>query len=120
MRAQYIPVKPISSTSVHGGIDYVPDYLSSVYAAQLSLLPVSKQVQLEAKYVPYPELLSYDLYGDLDYWWVLCAVNGVVNPFTDMIAGMLWKVPALTDIQSMLAGSSATGGMSNIGSVVVV
>ena len=119
MRAQYIPVDSAPSISVHGGVDFIPDYLSSVYASQLANLPISRQIVLDPKYVPFPELLSNDLYGDMDYWWVLCAINGIINPFTDMIAGTLWKVPALGDIQKMLADAAA-GGSSNVGDVVGV
>lgn len=119
MRSKYIPVVYVDSLVALGQKEYVPDWLNSVYVTAIKNLPTSKQLILPAKYVPYPELLSNDLYGTVDYWWVLCMFNGVVRIFTDMNAGDLWNIPALSDIQAMLsAGSSA--GTNLIGSNVIV
>lgn len=30
-----------------------------------------------------PEQVSQSLYNDPQYWWVICYINGIVNPYTD-------------------------------------
>jgi|LWDU01.1.fsa_nt_gi hypothetical protein len=32
-----------------------------------------------------PESVSYALYGTTDYWWIICAINNVIDPFYDWV-----------------------------------
>jgi hypothetical protein len=32
-----------------------------------------------------PEVVSYVLYGTSDYWWVICAINNIIDPFYDWV-----------------------------------
>jgi len=32
-----------------------------------------------------PEVVSHVLYGTTDYWWVICAINNVMDPFYDWV-----------------------------------
>lgn len=34
---------------------------------------------------PRPELLSYQLYGNSGYYWVLCMLNGIYDPYYDWV-----------------------------------
>ncbi len=120
MRAQYVPVVSVDSESVFGQKEFIPDWLNTTYVGSIKSLPVSQKLILPPKYVPYPDLLSYDLYGTVDYWWVLCMFNGVVRIFADMTPGTLWKIPALSDIQSMLSSAGSPTGSNLVGSNVVI
>lgn len=53
------------------------------------------------KYSYRPMTMSFDVYGVIDYWWVILAVNGYKNPnefhsFTSLI------VPTIGEIESIL------------------
>lgn len=45
-----------------------------------------------------PDLISYRMYGTVDYWWVVCLVNGIDNPLEDLKLGTLLKIPTTLDI----------------------
>ena len=40
------------------------------------------------------DALASDLLGDSTYWWVICLMNDLVNPFSyDLLPGTLLKIP---------------------------
>lgn len=45
-----------------------------------------------------PDLISFENYGTVIYWWVVLLVNGIDNPFTGIEPGMKLKIPSLLDI----------------------
>jgi hypothetical protein len=47
------------------------------------------------KYVRRPDLLSYDLYGDSNFWWVFVLYNrnALLNPINDLTLGKTIIVP---------------------------
>jgi hypothetical protein len=45
-----------------------------------------------------PDLISYQYYNTVDFWWVIMLVNNIQNPLTDLEIGMLIKVPNILDI----------------------
>ena len=45
-----------------------------------------------------PDLLSYKLYGTEQYWWIVCLVNDIQNPFSDFEEGQILKIPSILDI----------------------
>lgn len=52
-------------------------------------------IVLEHKYQHRPDLLSYDLYGTPDYWWIFSVVNqdAIKDPIYDMTTGLQIYVP---------------------------
>lgn len=46
-----------------------------------------------------PELLSYKLYGNQAYWWILMYINEIHDVWNDMIVGTVIQVPHVKDIQ---------------------
>lgn len=38
------------------------------------------------------ENISYKLYGTVNFWWLLCLINGVNNPFEELIPGTSIKI----------------------------
>ena len=32
-----------------------------------------------------PELLAEKIYGDQDYWWIICTINKVIDPLYDWV-----------------------------------
>jgi hypothetical protein len=51
-----------------------------------------------------PDLLSYDLYGSVAYWWIFLArnINVIRDPIWDMVAGMAIYVPTASRIQTLI------------------
>ena len=45
-----------------------------------------------------PDLISYRIYGTIDYWWLICMINGIQNPLKDMVVGALLEIPSVLDI----------------------
>lgn len=46
-----------------------------------------------------PDMLSYRVYNDESYWWVLCKVNQIDDIWNDMYNGMEIIIPDINDIE---------------------
>lgn len=59
---------------------------------------------LETKYENRPDLLSYDLYGSPNFWWVFMIVNPdqIKDPIYDFKAGMIINVPTANRLSNNL------------------
>jgi len=42
--------------------------------------------------------ISFKNYGTVDFWWILCLVNEIDNPLTDLEIGQILTVPNSIDI----------------------
>jgi hypothetical protein len=49
-----------------------------------------------------PDLISASVYGVVDYWWIICYVNKIQNPFTGLVPGMILTIPNLIDVYDFL------------------
>lgn len=45
-----------------------------------------------------PDLISFKVYGVVDFWWVICLVNDISNPLVDIELGQILKIPNKIDI----------------------
>lgn len=45
-----------------------------------------------------PDLISKRVYRDERYWWIICLVNSIENPLTDIVVGSIIEVPDIRDI----------------------
>jgi len=50
-----------------------------------------------------PDLLSYRIYGDSQYWWILCKFNNIDDIWNDMYIGGDLVIPSLADIEDYYA-----------------
>jgi len=48
--------------------------------------------------IPDPALISYRVYGDVGFWWVVLLVNGIENPLIELEPGMILEIPNKLDI----------------------
>jgi hypothetical protein len=47
-----------------------------------------------------PDLLSFNIYGRADYWWILLKFNNIMDPFTELNRpGLVMRYPNIKDIQ---------------------
>lgn len=59
----------------------------------------------DERYVHRPDLLSYDIYGTVDWWWVIPLRNSFEDLVFDLEIGMRLAIPDQSYIQSVLGGS---------------
>jgi len=45
-----------------------------------------------------PDMISYKTYGTVNYWWVICLVNQIFDPFNDLYVGQQLKIPNILDV----------------------
>lgn len=45
-----------------------------------------------------PDMISYKCFGSVRYWWVICMVNDILNPFSDIVTGKVLTIPSIKDI----------------------
>lgn len=44
------------------------------------------------------DMISYRMYGTVDYWWVICLVNSIDSPLEDIQLGTVLTIPNKLDI----------------------
>lgn len=54
--------------------------------------------RIEGKDIMRPDLISYRIFGTIDYWWLIMMINGIENPLKDMVVGDLLEIPNVLDI----------------------
>lgn len=45
-----------------------------------------------------PDMISYKMYGTVNYWWIICLVNNIFDPFNDLYVGQQLTIPNALDI----------------------
>lgn len=84
---------------------------ASWYMGNLNLRHVNPDVTdtivtIENKYHERPDLLSYDLYGTADYWWVFMVRNPnlIKDPIFDQTQGKTIYVPTMSRLTTLMGG----------------
>ena len=54
--------------------------------------------------VSQPDLISKRVYGTERYWWIICLINGIQNPFTGIVEGEIFEIPNVRDIYNFYQG----------------
>lgn len=47
-----------------------------------------------------PDSISNIVYGTVGYWWLICFVNKIYDPFVDLTVGQQLTIPNILDIQN--------------------
>jgi hypothetical protein len=87
-----------ASTSRYNNTPFVSrkvNYLDYWKYTSIQLSANDSQYQLDGKYNLRPDLLSYDLYGTIDLWWVFMVANPDVikDPIYDFVTGTIIYIP---------------------------
>jgi hypothetical protein len=53
-----------------------------------------------------PDMISYKVYGDLNYWWILMKYNNIFDVWNDLVVGEVLNVPSKLDIDDFIIASS--------------
>ena len=56
-----------------------------------------------------PDMISYRVYGTHDYWWVICILNGITDPFSQFPAGTIIQLPSRFSIEQYLSLRNTSG-----------
>lgn len=74
------------------------DFLNNTLSYFVMNYPVS-YYQVNESDLMRPDMISYKCYNQCcDYWWIICFVNQIENPFTDFFTGQILTVPNFQDI----------------------
>ena len=80
------------------------DSLNSYLLYQIPSLPVAGYYTLR-KEQNRPDILSYNIYGDTQYWWILLWYNHFLKP-QDLKSGIKIKFPSLSAIEQLYLNAS--------------
>lgn len=54
------------------------------------------------KFVNRPDAISYEVYGNSKFWWIIAMANDVKDPFFEFYKGRTLKIPNLEMIKNKL------------------
>lgn len=79
-------------------------YLSNYEPRNIPRDGTDKLKILEPKYENRPDLLSYDLYGTPNFWWVFMVVNPneIKDPIYDFKPGLTFYTPTMSRLMNIL------------------
>jgi hypothetical protein len=49
------------------------------------------------------DLLAWNFYDNVKLWWIIAAVNDIVNPLTDMYEGQILIIPDRNDVLAFVS-----------------
>ncbi len=98
MSAKYSNMSPWFNTNI------VRDYLDILTIRAVSSEPDDFLYTIEPQYTYRPDLLSYDLYGTPELWWVFIQRNLDVlqDPVFDFVAGTQIYLPKNSSLKEVL------------------
>lgn len=73
--------------------------LDSYFIKKLTSLPYSGAITVTTQAYK-PDLLSYDIYGETDYWWIILLYNGLLSPL-DLEPGLNVRFPSLGSLENI-------------------
>jgi hypothetical protein len=95
---KYSKASPYSQTTSTNG------YLSVMTWPDIPAQADDVPWQVTAGYMHRPDLLSYDLYRDVSYWWVFAVRNPSIiqDPVYDLVPGITIYIPKLATLKTVL------------------
>jgi hypothetical protein len=78
------------------------DALKAKYLNLRFNLPIQTSMIVSEKYVANLPGLADDVYGTIDFWWVIAMFNGIIDPINDMRIGRMINLPRYDDVVSFL------------------
>lgn len=96
--SKYKATSPYYSTQTTGF------YLDVIKFRNIPAKNDDESFEILAQYQHRPDLLAYDLYGDVNLWWVFAARNKdiIKDPVYDMFPGQRIKIPRLQTLRNVL------------------
>jgi hypothetical protein len=63
------------------------------------------------------DLISYKFYGTSNWWWLICYVNNITDPFTELTRGTEIVIPDLSDISNYIQTKDSNSSLNTISEV---
>jgi hypothetical protein len=84
--------------------DFYLDLAQLPTAAEITAGKTTETITVGPKYEHRPDLLSYSLYGNSSYWWVIALLNRnqLQDPIRDLKTGMVLRVLNKADIAGVV------------------
>lgn len=80
------------------------DPLTSYFLYELKNIPYTEELTIISE-DKRPDLLSYNLYGTTQYWWIIMLYNNILS-INDLVPGLRIKKPSLSAIESFYVNAS--------------
>lgn len=98
MAALYTNTSPWFATEI------TQDYLDILAIRAVSAEPDDFLYTIESQYEYRPDLLAFDLYGEVSLWWVFTQRNmdALQDPIFDFVAGKKIYVPKNSSLRTVL------------------
>ena len=98
MATTYNQTSPYYSTSNSNG------YLDVISFRDITAQTDDVLFEVTSNYQNRPDLLAYDLYGDVNLWWVFAVRNKSIikDPTFDLVAGVKIYLPTIENIKSSI------------------
>ena len=93
-----------SNTSPYFATKLQNNYLGVMTFRNIPALDSDVEYEIFPQYENRPDLLAYDLYGDVNLWWVFSVRNKdiIKDPIYDMYPGQKIKLPTLETLKAVL------------------
>ena len=85
-------------------IDDVYDPLNSYMLYAIPKLPLSGYYTITTQ-EKRPDLISYELYGDTQYWWIILWYNHLSNPM-QLVTGLTIGYPNINNLEALYMNGS--------------
>ena len=109
-RVEYLPVELIKRNDEY--IEYL-DFFNAGYMDKFKYLVLQESYLVPGQYAGRPEVLCHYFYGNKKYWWIVCTANGIVDPLTELVAGMVLAMPTRASMDTLLGQSGNTLSKTN-------
>lgn len=63
----------------------------------------SAQYLVQQKDIGRLDIIAYEYYGNVRLWWIIAAINNLVNVFRDMYEGQVLIIPDRTEVEAYVA-----------------
>lgn len=73
--------------------------LDSYLCSQVKNIPYSGVLTVTSQ-AGRPDLVSYDIYGSTQYWWVIMLYNDISSP-QDLVVGMPISFPSISSLENL-------------------
>lgn len=119
IRSNYIPVVEWQANSKQAALS-LPDWLSATYVDLYDNIAQFTQYQVTDMELGQPDLISYNVYGNEQYDWLIMNANGIVDPYNDMFSGQVIRIPDLQQALAYLKQHTGPNVTNNLNQMVTV
>lgn len=96
------------STNTVNGIQE-PDFLTNKFKDFAFKRP-RQYYTVKHEDIQRPELISFKVYGSVNYWWIIMKVNNIEDVWHDLHVGVILEIPNINDVEEYVIKSRRANG----------